>query len=219
MADTETLVNDDTGASDKDQAKAKTYTQEEFDAAMARTRTSTQKKYERMLEDLGDLEELRQLKTDAERRRNEEAKKRGEFDKVISELAQKKDQEIRKRDEIIKNYTVDMPLVDAAARLGAVNPTQVRQLLKPFVRLSEGGEVEIVDDKGSVRYTEQGTPFGVQDLVTEFLNTNLHFKAAGPATTTGRTNINSSPERLDLSKLNMKDPKQRQLYKENRGRQ
>ena len=213
-----TPVNDDTGSSEKQDQAPRTFTQKEVDDMMARTKHSVTKKYERLLEDLGDLDELRTLKSDAERRRTEEAKKRGEFDRLMAELADKKDQEIKKRDEIIKNYTVDMPLIDSAARLGAVNPNQVKQLLKPYVRLSEGGEVEILDDKGSIRYSDKGTPFGVQDLVQEFLESNLHFKAAGPATTTSRSNIGSSPTKIDLKTLNMKDPKQRQLYQEMKGR-
>lgn len=208
-----TLANDDTGSSEK-QDQARTFTQKEVDDMMARTKHSVSKKYERMLEDLGDLDELRTLKSDAERRRTEEAKKRGEFDRLMAELADKKDQEIKKRDEIIRNYTVDMPLVDVAAQLGAVNPTQVKQLLKPYVRLNEGGEVEILDDRGSVRYSDKGTPFGVKDLVQEFLESNLHFKAAGPTTTQSRTNISSRPEKIDPTKLNMKDPQQRKLYQE-----
>lgn len=213
-----TLANDDTGSSQTTNQATKTYTQEEFDNHMARMKASVSKKYERMLEDLGDLDELRTLKTEAEKRRTEDAKKRGEFDRLMAELADKKDQEIRKRDEIIRNYTVDLPLVDTAARLGAVNPSQVKQLLKPFVRLNEAGEVEILDDRGTVRYSDKGTPFGVNDLVQEFLESNLHFKAAGPATTNSRSNIGQAPQKIDPKTLNMKDPKQRQMWKELKGR-
>lgn len=213
-----TLANDDTGSSQTTNQATKTYTQEEFDNHMARMKASVSKKYERMLEDLGDLDELRTLKTEAEKRRTEDAKKRGEFDRLMAELADKKDQEIRKRDEIIRNYTVDLPLVDTAARLGAVNPSQVKQLLKPYVRLNETGEVEILDDRGTVRYSDKGTPFGVNDLVQEFLESNLHFKAAGPATTNSRSNIGQAPQKIDPKTLNMKDPKQRQMWKELKGR-
>jgi hypothetical protein len=209
-----TLANDDTGSSDKQDQAQKTFTQKEVDDMMARTKHSVTKKYERMLEELGDLDELRTLKSDAEKRRTEEAKKRGEFDRLMAELAEKKDQEIKKRDEVIRNYTVDMPLVDLAAQLGAVNPTQVKQLLKPYVRLNEEGQVEILDDRGTVRYSDQGTPFGVKELVSEFLEQNLHFKAAGPSTTQSRSNINSRPERLDPTKFNMKDPAQRKQFQE-----
>jgi len=214
----QSLAHDDTGSSDKQDQAQKTYSEAEVNDMMARMKSSLTKRLTKQWEDLGDPEELRQLKSDSERRKTEEAKKRGEFDKIIAELAEKKDAEIRKRDEIIRSYTIDMPLVDTAAQLGAVNPSQVKQLLKPFVRMNDAGEVEILDDKGSVRYSDRGTPFGVKDLVNEFLETNLHFRAAGPATTNGRSNIGQSPEKLDPSKFNMKDAKQRQLYREMRGK-
>jgi hypothetical protein len=183
---------------------------------MARTKSAIQKKVSSKYEDLGDLEELRQLKLEAETRRLEDQKKRGEFDKIISDLAAKKDEEIRKRDEVIRSYTVDMPLVSTAAQLGAVNPKQVQALLKPSLRLGESGEVEVLDEKGTVRYSDKGTPFKVEDLVKEFLDSNPHFKAAGPATTQSKSNVSQSREKLDITKLNMSNPEHRKLYAEYR---
>lgn len=198
------------------QATAKTYTQEEFDSHMAKMKASISRKYEKTFAELGDIEELKQLKTEAEKRKHEEQVKRGEFDRIIQDLAQKKDEEIRKRDEIIKSYTVDMPLVDTAARLGAVNPKQVQALLKPYLRLGEDGGVEVLDDKGTVRYSDKGKPYQVEDLVKEFLDQSPHFKAAGPATTQTKSNVSQSREKIDISKLNMSNPADRKLYAEYR---
>jgi len=210
-----TLANDDTGSLDNNnQVTEKTYTQKEVDDMMARTKSAIQKKVTSKYEDLGDPEELRQLKADYEARKLEESKKRGEFDKIISELAQKKDEEIRKRDEIIKSYTVDLPLVNAAAQYGSVNPKQVQALLKPNLRLNDSGEVEVLDDKGTVRYSDKGQPFRVEDLVKEFLDTNPHFKSAGPTTTQTKSNVSQSREKLDITKLNMSNPADRKLYAE-----
>ena len=210
-----TLVSDDTGSSENiNQATEKTYTQKEVDDMMARTKSAVQKRVTSKYEDLGDPEELRQLKADYEARKLEESKKRGEFDKIIAELAQKKDEEIRKRDEIIKSYTVDLPLVNAAAQYGSVNPKQVQALLKPNLRLNDSGEVEVLDDKGTVRYSDKGQPFRVEDLVKEFLDTNPHFKSAGPTTTQSKSNVNQSREKLDISKLNMSNPADRKIYAE-----
>lgn len=212
-----TLANDDTGSSENiNQVLEKTYTQKEVDDMMARTKSAIQKKISSKYEDLGDPEELRQLKADYEARKLEESKKRGEFDKIIQELAQKKDEEIRKRDEIIKSYTVDMPLVNTAAQMGAVNPKQVQALLKPNLRLGETGEVEVLDDKGTVRYSDKGQPFRVEDLVKEFLDTNPHFKAAGPSTTQTKSNVSQSREKFDISKLDMSKAADRKLYAEYR---
>jgi hypothetical protein len=212
-----TLVIDDTDPSQKNQAPAeRTYTQKEVDDMMARTKTAVQKKVASKYEDLGDPEELRQLKLEYEQRKLDEQKKRGEFDKIIADLAAKKDEEIRRRDDVIRNYTVDIPLVNAAAQYGSVNPKQVQALLKPYLRLAETGDVEVLDDKGTVRYSDKGQPFKVEDLVKEFLDVNPHFKAAGPTTTQSKSNVNQSREKLDVSKLDMSKPADRKLYAEYR---
>jgi len=194
----------------------KTYSQKEFDDHMAKLKASVARKYEKTFGELGDIDELRQLKTEAEQRRLEDQKKRGEFDKIVADLAAKKDAEIAKRDEIISSYTVDMPLVSTAAQLGAVNPKQVQALLKPNLRLADNGEVEVLDEKGTVRYSDKGTPFKVEDLVKEFLDVNPHFKSAGPATSAGKSNLNQSRDRLDITKLDMNNPTDRKAYAEYR---
>jgi hypothetical protein len=212
-----TLASDDTGSSENtNQAAVKTYTQEEFDAHMARMKSSITKKYEKTFADLGDIDELRALKADAERRQLEDQKKRGQFDDILKDLAAKKDAEIAKRDQLIKEYTVDLPLVQTAAQLRAVNAEQVKQLLKPNVRLSQEGAVEIVDREGKIRYTDSGTPFKVEDLVSEFLQTNPHFVQPTPATTQSKSNVSQGQKQLDLSKLDMKNPEHRKLYQESR---
>ena len=194
----------------------KTYTQKEFDDHAAKLKASVARKYEKTLSELGDIDELRQLKQHHEQQQLELQKKRGQFDEIVRDLAAKKDAEIAKRDDIIRSYTVDMPLVDTAARLGAVNPKQVQALLRPNLRLAETGEVEVLDDKGQVRYSDKGTPFKVEDLVREFLDTSPHFKSAGPSTTQTKSNVNQSREKLDISKLNMSNPADRKLYAEYR---
>jgi formate-dependent nitrite reductase cytochrome c552 subunit len=211
-----TLASDVTDTSLNNQANEKTYTQKEVDDMMARTKSAIQKKVASKYDDLGDPEELRQLKADYEQRKLEEQKKRGEFDSIIANLAAKKDEEIRKRDDIIRNYTVDLPLVNAAAQYGSVNPSQVKALLKSNVRIGESGEVEVLDEKGTVRYSDKGQPFRVEDLVKEFLDTNPHFKAAGPSTTQAKSNVSQSREKLDITKLDMKNPADRKLYAEYR---
>lgn len=194
----------------------KTYTQEEVDNMMARMRGSLEKKLLKPYLDLGDPEELRQLREEAQRRQTEQQIKRGEFEKTLQDLAAKKDSEIQKRDAIIKNYKVNMPLVSAAAKYNAVNADQVKALLANSVRLNSEGEVEVVDAKGAVRYNDAGEPLGVDDLVREFLDSNPHFRAASPATTNTKSNIVASGANgaIDISKLDMKNPAHRKLYAE-----
>ena len=197
----------------ENQAATRTYSQEEFDNAMARMKGTLQKKLLKPYEDLGDPEELRQLRVDADKRQQDQQLKRGEFEKTLQDMAAKKDAEISKRDVIIKEYKVNTPVLNAAAKYRAVNPDQVRSLLQPNLRLNSEGDVEIVDAKGSVRYTDTGAPLAVDDLVREFLDSNPHFVSAAPATTNTQSNVGSRGNRpIDISKLDMKNPEDRKVY-------
>ncbi len=215
--DMNTEVTDTADTTESQAQVAKTYTQEEFDRHMAGLKSSLQKKYEKTFAELGDIEELRALKTQSESKKLEEAKKRGEFEKVLQELAAKKDAEISKRDQVIKEYKVNSPLLSAAAKYRAVAPEQVKSLLVQNVRLNDDGDVEVVGQDGSVRYQDNGQPFGVEDLVREFLDSNPHFVTASPATTNTKSNISQGqPAKLDITKLDMKNPEHRKVYAEYR---
>jgi hypothetical protein len=198
------------------QAASKTFTQEEVNAILARTKSQVEKKFASKYEDLGDPDELRALRTEAEQRRQEQQLKRGEFEKTLQELASKKDLEIQKRDAIIREYKVNTPVVNAAAKYRAVNPQQVQTLLSQNLRLNSEGEVEVVDTRGSVRYNDGGQPLAVEDLVREFLDSNPHFVSAAPATTNSMSNIRGGSDgaKVDVSKLNMKNPEHRKIYAE-----
>jgi len=200
------------------QAAGKTFTQEEVNAILARTKSQIEKKFASRYEDLGDPEQLRTIKTEWEQRQQEQQLKRGEFEKTLQELASKKDLEIQKRDAIIREYKVNSPIVNAAAQYRAVNPQQVQTLLSPNLRLNADGEVEVVDSRGSVRYNDAGQPLAVEDLVREFLDSNPHFVSAAPATTNSLSNIRGAGAagKVDVSSLNMKNPEHRKLYSEAR---
>ena len=220
MTDT-TLANDmgtePAGETASQAQAAKTFTQDEVNAILARTKTQLEKKYASKYEDLGDPDELRSIKTDWEKKQQEQQIKRGEFEKTLQEMAAKKDAEIQKRDSVIKEYKVNVPLLSAAAKFNAVNAEQVKALLAQNVRLNSEGDVEVVDEKGSVRYNDKGEPVAVEELVRGFLDSNPHFKMASPSTTNTRSNISSgSAEKLDISKLNMSNPEHRKIYSQHR---
>lgn len=218
MSDTNIGNNEDTGSLDNNQAQAtKTYTQEEVDNMMARMRGSLEKKLLKPYQDLGDPEELRQIRQEWDKKQQQEQIKRGEFEKTLQDLAAKKDAEIQKRDSIIKEYKVNTPLLNAAAKFKAVAPEQVRALLNNKVRLNDVGEVEVLDDKGGVRYNDSGAPLAVDDLVREFLDLNPHFVAAGAATTHAKSNTGiPNTGEFDLSKLDLSNPADRKKYAEAR---
>ena len=212
-----TLVNEGTDTSDNtSQVAEKTYTQKEVDDLAARLKASVAKKYEKNFADV-DVEEYRSLKSEAEKRRTEEQLKRGEFEKTLQELAAKKDAEIQRRDSIIREYKIDVPLTNAAAKFRAVNAEQVKALLKQNTRLNNEGEVEVVDAAGKVRYSDKGTALSVDDLVKEFLDSNPHFVQPTPATTNTRSShVAEGSGKVDITKLDMKNPEHRKIYAEYR---
>jgi hypothetical protein len=216
-----TLVNDTatdaTGETENQAQGTKTYTQQEVDNMMARMKGSLEKKLLKPYQDLGDPEELRQIRSEYEKKQQADQIKRGEFEKTLQDLASKKDAEIQKRDSIIKEYKVNTPLVSAAAKYRAVNADQVKALLAPKLRLNGDGEVEVLDDKGSVRYSDAGSPLAVEDLVREFLDSNPHFVSANPATTYAKSNANLPLSNdFDINKLDMTNPGDRRRYAEAR---
>jgi hypothetical protein len=207
--DTDTTQNNDQATSNT----GKTYTQEEFDAHMARMRVSIEKKAAKPYADLGDPNELRALRDEAERIRQEQALKRGEFETILKESLSKKDAEIAKRDIEIQKYKIDLPLVNAAAKFQAVNAEQVKQLLRDRIRLNAEGEVEVLDEKGSVKYDDSGSPFSVDALVKTFLDSSPHFRQPTPATSNTRSShIAEGTGKVDISKLDMNNPEHRKVY-------
>ena len=207
---TDTSLNDN-------QATVKTYTQKEVDDMMAKTKNAVIKKISGKYEDLGDPEELRTIVSNYQKVQQENQLKRGEFDKVIQELASKKDAEIQKRDKIIESFKVETPIVDAAARYRAVNPDQVKALIRNNVRLNQEGEVEVLDDKGVVRYDDSGKPVSVDSFVQSWLQSNPHFVSAAPATVNTKSNVtNATTKKLDIKNLDMKNPEHRKVYAEYR---
>jgi hypothetical protein len=183
---------------------------------MSGMRKALEQKFEKKFSELGDIDELKQLKTQAEKAKESEALKRGEFEKILQEKSAKWQTEIQQKDAVIKEYKVNAPLLDAAARYRAVAPEQVKQLLQQSVRMNETGDVEVVDAQGTVRYTDNGTPLRVEELVKEFLTANPHFVASGPTTTNTKSNdgVRVTKGDFDVSKLDMKNPADRERYKE-----
>jgi hypothetical protein len=214
MTQQETSATENTDNSqNENQATVKTFTQDEVNAILAKTKSQLEKKYSSKYEELGDPEQLREIVATHQKSQQEQALKRGEFDRIIQELAAKKDAEIQKRDRVIESFKVETPIVDAAARYRAVNPDQVKALIRNQVRLSPEGEVEVLDEKGVVRYDDSGKPVSVDSFVQSWLQSNPHFVSAAPATTNTKSNVTgNTTKKVDISKLDMKNPEHRKIY-------
>jgi hypothetical protein len=108
------------------------------------------------------------------------AKEKSEFEKLLKENAEKYNSKISSLTSELTKIKVDGALINAASTKKAINPDQVARLVRENIKMSEAGEVEVIDPKtGQTRYTENGDPLTVDGLVSEFLQTNPHFVSAG----------------------------------------
>jgi len=191
------------------------FSQEEVDKLISQRVSRERAKLEKKFADV-DLDRYRTLVEADESRQQEEAKKRGEFDKVIKEQAEKYNAKINQYQQELTSIKVDGALLQAASKAKAINPDQVVQLLKGQLKLNEQGTVDVVDTTtGQVRYNDKGEPVEVETLVTEFLQSNPHFVSAGPqgSGATGGVGNVAPVEELDVSKLNMNIAEDREKYK------
>lgn len=195
---------------------SKTYTAEEFNNAMASVRKKTESNVLKKFQDV-DVERYRELVQKEEQLKLEEQKKRGEFEKILKETAEKKDQDINQLRSQLNSVKVDGALLNSASRHKAVNPDQVVRLVKDKVRLNDAGDVEVIGDNGTPRYTDSGELMTVDAYVNEFLSQNTHFVQAGPSGSGSTSNTNNkSVQEIDISKLDLNNPEHRRMYKEMR---
>ena len=203
-------------AQTQETVETKAFTQEQLDRIVADRLARERGKWEKQYEGV-DPGRYRELAQEDENRRIEAMKKREEFDTILKETVSKKDQQLETLRNEIHSIKVEGNLLNEASRNNAINPTQVVQLLRGQVNLNEAGNVEIVDDQGQVRYKESGDPFGVEDLVSDFLQSNAHFVNANSS----GSGISSKTQPLGdtnvkLEDLDMTNPKHRELYKKYR---
>jgi len=160
----------------------RTFSQDDLERIVEQRLMRERKKYEKKLEGV-DLDEARKLLEEKQQAEIERQKEKGEFEKVLQQLAEKKDNEINQYKTKLQEIQVDGALINAASQHGAVSPDQVVALLKNKTRLGDDGSVEILDNDGTVRYNDSGTPMQVNELVSEFLTANPHFVKASPSGT------------------------------------
>ena len=155
----------------------KTFSQSDVERLIEQRLMRERKKYEKKLEGV-DIDEAKRLLEEKQAAEIERQKEKGEFEQVLKQLAEKKDQQINALNSKLHETLVDGALLQAASKNNAVSPDQVVALLKNKVKLADDGSVEVLDDSGSVRYTDDGTPMEVNTLVSDFLTANPHFVRA-----------------------------------------
>lgn len=178
---------------------------------VARERSKFEKKYSNV-----DVDRYNELIAMEEQQRQTEMEKRGEYEKLLKEQAEKFNQKITQYQQELHSIKVDGTLLNEASNNRAVNPQQVVQLLKNQVKLNEAGAVDVIDNNGQVRYKDDGSPYTPQDLVSEFLQANQHFVQPTPSGSgSGQGVGNQNPVvDNDISKLDMNIPEHRARYAE-----
>ena len=155
----------------------KTFSQSDVERLIEQRLMRERKKYEKKLDGV-DLDEAKKLLEEKQQAEIERQKEKGEFEQVLKQLAEKKDQQIKSLNQKLHETLVDGALLQAASKNNAVSPDQVVQLLKNNVKLAEDGNVEVLDSSGTLRYNDDGDPMSVDSLVSDFLTANPHFVRA-----------------------------------------
>lgn len=215
----EDQVNDVTETSENnslDSNENRGFSQDEVNRIVADRVARERKKFEGL-----DVDEYKTLKQAEEDRILEQQKQRGEFEKILKEQAEKFNSRINELEGTLKKEKVDGALLNSASKLKSVAPNQVADLLKNRVRLNELGQSEVVDDNGTPLYKDDGSSFGVDDLVKDFLTKNPHFAAPSASGTGSESRVGGGKgsTELDITSLDMNNPKDRAKYAEWKAKQ
>ena len=175
---------------------------------------------QKLLNELG-VQSLDDAKAAIEERRKAEEEKqieRGKFDEVIKKKTQEYNEKLSKLEAELKDERIDKQLINAASKHKAINPEQIKSLLKNNVHLNKDGKVEVVDNSGTPRYNKDGDLLTVDEAVQEFLTQNAHFQAATPPGSGSVSNVGQSntQKTLNIADLDMSNPNDRKVYDEYR---
>ena len=157
--------------------ESKTYTQEDMDRVVSDRLARERRKFEKQLDGIN-LEEARQIMREREQAQIERQKEKGEFEQVLKQTVEKKDQEIAKLNAALHTTKIDGALLTAANKHNAIDSEQVATLLRHSIRLSDDGMVEVIDANGTVRYNDNADPLTIDEAVSEFLTASPHFVRA-----------------------------------------
>jgi len=227
MSDTEQVVKtEETAPQQPVEKQAETqeqtqFSQEDLNRIVAERVAREKVKFEKKFANV-DVDHYKTLIEAEEKRKQEELEKRGQYETLLKEQAEKFNSKIQTYEQELHSIKVDGTLLNEASSNKAINPQQVVALLKGQVRLNEAGSVDVVDNTGNVRYDDNGNPLKVSDLVKGFLQENPHFKAPTPrgSGTGSAQGEQGSMVETDVTKLDMNNPRHRQQYAEmmrNRG--
>lgn len=193
----------------------KMFKQEDLDRIvaerLARERSKIEKRYQGI-----DVDRYNSLIEAEETKELEAKKRRGEFEKILEETVSKKDSQIQELRNQIHSVRVTGALINAAGKHRAINTEQVAELLGKNVRLSETGEVEILDAQGTPRYDDSGKLLTVDGYVQEWLTSNPHFVASTPGGSGSSNQATLNTKSVNIADLDLTRRDHREIYKKYR---
>lgn len=198
----------------QEETTGKALTQDEVNKIVAERVAREKAKFEKKYSNV-DVNLYNELIEKEEQRKQQELEKRGQYEQLLKEQADKFNSKIQSYESELHSIKIDGTLMNEATNAKAINPQQVVALLKSNLKLNEAGGVDVVDAQGKVRYDDNGNPIAVSTLVNEFLSANPHFQQAG-AQGSGTQGAVGKQQNVDLTleQLDMKNPAHRQKYKE-----
>ncbi len=175
---------------------------------------------QKILNELGvsSLDDVKSVMEDVKKAEEQKQLERGKFDEVIKKKTQEYNEKLSKLENELRDERVDKQLINAASKHKAINPEQIKSLLKNNVHLNKDGKVEVIDSNGTPRYNKDGDLLTVDEAVQEFLTQNAHFQAATPSGSGSVSNVGQSNtnKTLNISDLDMSNPADRKQYAEYR---
>lgn len=108
-------------------------------------------------------------------------------------------------------------LVNTASKLKAINPNEVKALLRQSLKLNDSGSVEVVSETGTPRYNEKGDIMSVNELVAEYLNNNPHHVVATPSGSGSQSGIGGNTLKpFNIADLDLNKAEDRKVYAEHK---
>jgi hypothetical protein len=215
---TENNVDKVTEVSNETESKAesKAFTEDQVEAIVQRRLDRYKKTVSSKLDGL-DLEEAKKLLEEKKQKEQELALQRGEFDKVLKETVSKKDSRISALESELQKIRIDETLINTASVLKAINPNEVKSLLRNAVKLNDSGSVEVVSENGTPRYNEKGELMSVNELVAEYLNNNPHHLSATPKGSGSQSGIGGNTLKpFNIADLDLNKAEDRKVYAEHK---
>jgi len=215
---TETNVEKVTEVSKEAESKveSKAFTEDQVEAIVQRRLDRYKKNVSTKLDGL-DIDEAKKLLEEKKQKEQELALQRGEFDKVLKDTVSKKDTKISALESELQKIRIDETLVNTASQLKAINPNEVKALLRNSLKLNDSGSVEVVSETGTPRYNEKGDIMSVNELVAEYLNNNPHHVVATPSGSGSQSGIGGNTLKpFNIADLDLNKAEDRKVYAEHK---